>query len=291
VGNGNNRKAGRLLTKSAKAGGSMPQSGKVTTVMVRNLPPTLKQQDFLRELDATGFENTYDFCYLPRDFSSRQCQGHAFVNFKEAGDASRFRDVWHKTERFGRRDSLVDVTPARIQGYEANAREANSSRGRCKVRNPNFRRLIKVQAAEPPSPFGSPCNADFDTPTPQPHCPASSWSTAAFATPPRYAARPSPVSFRGSPCHDAGHGVADSARPAPNELLGTHCNILARPAAQYRLTPRVLASSAAAVPRAALDGATVTIFTVVGSPHHSVLQETPTVPLTSIPHYCRIAAR
>jgi hypothetical protein len=261
--------------------------------MVRNLPTTLKQKDFLRELDATGFEDTYDICYLPRDFSSGQCQGHAFVNFKEAADASRFCVVWHKTERFGRRDPLVDVSPARIQGYEANAREANSSKAKRKVRNPSFRRLIMDQAAEPSSPLGSPCNADFGTPTRKPHCPASSWNTAAFATPPRYAARSPPGSFHGSPCHDAGHGVADSA---PQELLSTRCNNLARPAAQSRLTPPLLGSSPAVVPRAAPDGAavtifTVTIFTLMGSPQHTVLQETPTLPVTSIPKYCRIAAR
>merc|ERR1719382_690789 len=103
------------------------RSSEATTMMVRNLPPALKQQEFVRELDDSGFEGDYDICYLPRDFSSKQCKGYAFLNFRSSADASRFRSAWHGASRFGCQDALLNVSPARIQGYEANAAQAASA--------------------------------------------------------------------------------------------------------------------------------------------------------------------
>merc|ERR1719188_1293595 len=115
--------------------------GRITTVMVRNLPPSLKQQEFAADLDDSGFTDSYDFCYLPRDFSSGQCKGYAFVNFLEASCATRFRKAWHQSQRFGCTHPRLDVSPAHIQGYEANAALARCAHV-SKVRNPNFRRVV-----------------------------------------------------------------------------------------------------------------------------------------------------
>lgn len=46
----------------------------ITTLMVRNLPKTLSQCDFLEELDKSGFAGFYDFCYMPCSFENGQ--GH-----------------------------------------------------------------------------------------------------------------------------------------------------------------------------------------------------------------------
>jgi hypothetical protein len=110
--------------------------------MIRNLPKVLLQQDFVMELNA-GFEGTFDFAYLPRNFASGECKGYAFVNFIDPVDASRFRAAWHQTYRFGLgpRDRVLDVSPAHIQGYEANVAKAQSPHA-CNIRNPNYRRLI-----------------------------------------------------------------------------------------------------------------------------------------------------
>jgi hypothetical protein len=271
MGEGTSRRAGGR-PKKTKAAGINPTSGKVTTVMVRNLPTTLKQHDFVRELDVTGFEGTYDICYLPVNFSTGQSRGYAFVNFKQAAEASRFRAAWHHVERFGCRDPLVDVSPARVQGYEANAAKANSPHV-CKVRNPTFRALIldKDQAAESPapSPFGSPCSAELGAPPCGPRGPASRLSMRACSTPLGHAARPPPANSQGPLRLEAGDRIAGLAGPAPQHPLAT---------------------SPAVVPRAAPHVASVTIFMLVGGPQHGALQDSPTARATSTPSYC-ITAR
>ncbi|CAK0814289.1 unnamed protein product [Prorocentrum cordatum] len=267
TGDGTNRSAhGR--PKKMKAAGITPKLGKVTTLMVRNLPAKLKQQDFVWELNASGFEGTFDICYIPRDFSSGRCKGYAFVNFKLVADACRFHATWHHTERFGCREHRLDVSPAQIQGYEANAAKANSSHV-AKVRNPSFRALIinKDQAAEPQSPLGSP----------------SSLSPAGFSTQLGRAAAPL-VSSQGPPCPEAGERAAGSVRPAPQELLG----FPAPTPLQHRLPPRPLATSPAVLPRAVPDG--VMVVVLMGSPQHSMLQECPAIQVNSTPNYGSVVA-
>ncbi|CAK0810401.1 unnamed protein product [Prorocentrum cordatum] len=86
-----NRRRGKACVKPQEP----PDPGCITTVMVRNLPEDLPQQDFMSELAST-FGGTYNFAYLPRDFSSNECKGYAFVNFVDPADASRFRTAWHE---------------------------------------------------------------------------------------------------------------------------------------------------------------------------------------------------
>ena len=52
-----------------------------TTVMVRNIPNVLKQNELLQAIDERGFKGTYNFLYLPIDFASHANCGYAFVNF------------------------------------------------------------------------------------------------------------------------------------------------------------------------------------------------------------------
>ncbi|CAK0833015.1 unnamed protein product [Prorocentrum cordatum] len=291
MGDGTNRSAGGRPTKG-KAAGIIPQPGKVTTLMVRNLPPTLKQHDFVLELNATGFEDTFDICYIPRDFSSGLCKGYAFVNFKQAADASRFRATWHRTERFGCHEQLVDVSPAHTQGYEANAAKAKCAHV-AKVRNPDFRALIisKDQAADPPSPVGSPCSAELGRPTRAPPGPAISLSPAALSTPLGRGATPLPGNSREAPCPEAGDRVVGFARPAPQELLGTRSAFPAPPHLQHHLPQRPLATSPAIVPHLVPAGVSVMVVMLVGSPQHSMFQESPAIQMTSTPNYSSSAAR
>jgi hypothetical protein len=142
-----------------------PVNGEITTVMIRNLPKRLNQQDFLSELDACGFKGKFDFCYLPRDFSSGRSKGYAFLNFGTTADAAAFTAMWHKTRRLGlhNREQALDVSAAHIQGYEANVKVASSSSS-TEVRNPDFRRFVldrvapsapvQVAALPPPTPAG-----------------------------------------------------------------------------------------------------------------------------------------
>jgi hypothetical protein len=63
--------------------------GERTTVMLRNLPNSYSRSMLLELIDAEGFGGSYDFVYLPVDFSSQAGLGYAFVNFISPADADR----------------------------------------------------------------------------------------------------------------------------------------------------------------------------------------------------------
>lgn len=119
-------------------------SGKAhTTLMIRNLPKTLKQGTLLAELDRTGFQGTYDFCYMPCSFESGEGKGYAFINFLSAPFATELTRSWHRTRRFGMRpnDLAMSCSPAVVQGLEANVAKWSTPR-LSRVRNPDLRPFI-----------------------------------------------------------------------------------------------------------------------------------------------------
>lgn len=63
-----------------------------TTVMLRNLPNSYTRSMLVELIDAEGFQNRYDFVYLPVDFSSQAGLGYAFVNFVSPEDADRCQE-------------------------------------------------------------------------------------------------------------------------------------------------------------------------------------------------------
>ncbi|CAK0833872.1 unnamed protein product, partial [Prorocentrum cordatum] len=66
----------------------------VTSLMLRNLPRALTQRQLLDEVHSSGFAGKCDFCYVPRDFTSGQNRGQAFVNFSSPEVATEFRRAW-----------------------------------------------------------------------------------------------------------------------------------------------------------------------------------------------------
>lgn len=120
-----------------------------TTLMIRNLPHDLTQMDLIAEMDDNGFEGTYDFLYMPSNFSSGRGKGYAFVNFTEEAAARRFVSEWHKGVRFGagRDRGGLSISAAAVQGREANIKKWDVPRMR-RVKNPNFRPLIAVKNAD-----------------------------------------------------------------------------------------------------------------------------------------------
>jgi len=61
-----------------------------TTVMLRNLPNNYTRTMVMDMLDKEGFQNGYDFLYLPIDFQSGACLGYAFINLVNPSMAPRF---------------------------------------------------------------------------------------------------------------------------------------------------------------------------------------------------------
>mmetsp|Transcript_50792 Transcript_50792/g.128072 ORF Transcript_50792/g.128072 Transcript_50792/m.128072 type:complete len:518 (-) Transcript_50792:234-1787(-) len=116
----------------------------ITTLMVRNIPKTVTQVQFIEELDRCGFAGKYDYCYAPtQSFKTRQHTGFAFVNFISGKSAQQFVTQWHNTRRFGMQTHVraLDVSPAVVQGREANLAGAGTARVR-RIRNCNYRPFV-----------------------------------------------------------------------------------------------------------------------------------------------------
>mmetsp|Transcript_19784 Transcript_19784/g.68656 ORF Transcript_19784/g.68656 Transcript_19784/m.68656 type:complete len:377 (+) Transcript_19784:44-1174(+) len=147
---------------------------KSTTLMIRNLPVEVPQQEFKREVDESGFEGRYDFLHVPVELCSGVSKGFAFMNFRSAEAAACFQSGWHKQTRFG----ALNVSAAAIQGQAGLIENWSTPKNR-RIRNPKFRPFIlptdRPEKRDGSSRFGG-C-AD-----PEPHVALSAWHGAAPAT-------------------------------------------------------------------------------------------------------------
>lgn len=100
-----------------------------TTVMMRNIPNSYTRERLLFLLDSHGFAGFYDLVYLPIDFTSRSGLGYAFINFKSAADAKRFREYFHGFDDWGVfSEKACDAHgSATHQGIEANIERYRNS--------------------------------------------------------------------------------------------------------------------------------------------------------------------
>jgi len=171
---------------------------KSTTLMIRNLPVEVQQQEFQSEVDESGFEGQYDFLHVPVALCSGVSKGFAFVNFRTAEAAARFQSSWHKQTRFGG----LNVSAAAIQGQAGLIENWSTPKNR-RIRNPKFRPFIlptdRPEKRDGSSRFGG--RAD-----PEPHAAPSAWHGAAPAT----ASSPSFVPGNGCKARAVG-SVAPSA--------------------------------------------------------------------------------
>jgi len=115
----------------------------VTTMMVRGVPALMTQRDLIEELNASGFLQLYDFCYLPRDFKCSENKGYAFVNFVAAKTACLFQNAWHNrvlTDSSGCSQQVVIVNAA-VQGLQENMKKWCGPRMR-RIRNPDLKPFL-----------------------------------------------------------------------------------------------------------------------------------------------------
>jgi len=139
-------KSGVVPKSSQTMACEVGQSAPVTTLMIRNLPYSLTQQELLQAVDDAGCAGECDFLYLPHKFKEHKNLGFAFVNFKDAEVASKFSADWHHTYRFkmGSMHKPLNISAAAVQGRAANEKAANSHKmGR--VKN-NFFRPVMVES-------------------------------------------------------------------------------------------------------------------------------------------------
>mmetsp|Transcript_46192 Transcript_46192/g.123746 ORF Transcript_46192/g.123746 Transcript_46192/m.123746 type:complete len:581 (+) Transcript_46192:61-1803(+) len=125
----------------AAAGEAEEQDG-VTTIMLRNVPCRYTQGSLLRELDALGFADAYDFFYLPMDMRNKTSVGYAFINFLEPRSADVFLDRMqrHRFERYPS-DKIPLVSPAHVQGLRRNVAHF-ASKAVMRARDTKYRPLV-----------------------------------------------------------------------------------------------------------------------------------------------------
>lgn len=75
--------------------------------MLRGLPNWFTRSKLHQLLVDEGLSGSYDFVYLPIDFASHRCLGHAFVNFHSAVDAARAWQIFDGFADWGRPSTSV----------------------------------------------------------------------------------------------------------------------------------------------------------------------------------------
>ncbi|CAK0902104.1 unnamed protein product, partial [Prorocentrum cordatum] len=127
---------------------------RITTLVVRNLHVRTSQQEFLDEVNRSGFAEKYDFAYIPRSFEDGSGKGNGFINFKTPEAARAFAAAWHRSRRLGMEDETGTVVPlnvsnASLQGLEANLRKWTGARV-MRVKNPDFLPFVLRDVAPEP---------------------------------------------------------------------------------------------------------------------------------------------
>jgi len=145
--------AGGASTRRSAGSSDPGEQEAITTLMIRNLPTSITQSLLLEELDRSGFGDLYDFAYMPMSFDAKTGKGYAFVNFNSQATAGMFVGAWHETRRCGVRGAPLNISPAAIQGVEANIRKWAGPR-MARIRNPALRPFIRGTSEAAPAPKG-----------------------------------------------------------------------------------------------------------------------------------------
>jgi len=117
----------------------------VTTLMIRNVPADVTQEELFEELNHSGFKGAFDFCYLPLlSFETGCGKGFAFVNFVTEADATSFISAWHGSRRFraAKTDPTLNISAAALQGREANLAKWSKKRA-SRIRDPKYRPFVR----------------------------------------------------------------------------------------------------------------------------------------------------
>eukprot|EP00928_Gymnodinium_smaydae_P065576 TRINITY_DN48692_c0_g1_i1.p1 TRINITY_DN48692_c0_g1~~TRINITY_DN48692_c0_g1_i1.p1 ORF type:complete len:187 (-),score=32.48 TRINITY_DN48692_c0_g1_i1:46-606(-) len=93
-----------------------------TTLVLRGIPKLLTVEDLLLEFVERGFENRFDFVYLPMEKPAEELSaGCAYINLLQPADAVDFQREFHlhRLDAAGEAHQL-EVLVATTQGLEAN---------------------------------------------------------------------------------------------------------------------------------------------------------------------------
>eukprot|EP00930_Biecheleria_cincta_P043737 TRINITY_DN30015_c0_g1_i1.p1 TRINITY_DN30015_c0_g1~~TRINITY_DN30015_c0_g1_i1.p1 ORF type:complete len:320 (+),score=58.91 TRINITY_DN30015_c0_g1_i1:50-1009(+) len=93
-----------------------------TTFMIKSVPTAYSQRKLLQEFTSAGFDGLIDFFYLPKGPSTRINRGFAFCNLLDGPTAVRFYNCFHGNMLQYSKDTPLELTAAKIQGFEENAK-------------------------------------------------------------------------------------------------------------------------------------------------------------------------
>jgi len=109
-----------------------------TTMMIRNIPSSYTQNEFVREFDSVGFKGTYNFLYLPTNAKTNSRANYCFVNFIDHHWAVKctalFENYLLKKQAIAAK--CAKVSAARVQGLEANIAQARDKIGKGRQHGP-----------------------------------------------------------------------------------------------------------------------------------------------------------
>jgi len=112
------------------------------TLMIRNLPPLLKQAQLVEAIDKLGLQEHISLLYLPVNFRNSNKvlnKGFAFVHMSSKSAAETLISEWHHTFAFGRVRGrrALNIGRAHTQGHQATLSQwLGSTTGR--IRNRRF---------------------------------------------------------------------------------------------------------------------------------------------------------
>jgi len=112
--------------------------------MVRNIPKQYYQSDLLNELDQAGFDDKYDFLYLPMDTHNQTNVGYAFINFVTPAHMNEFITAFSGYRFKGNSNQKVaTVALAHLQGFFENVQHF-SNRAVTHSRNSQYRPIVII---------------------------------------------------------------------------------------------------------------------------------------------------
>eukprot|EP00928_Gymnodinium_smaydae_P026878 TRINITY_DN20967_c0_g2_i1.p1 TRINITY_DN20967_c0_g2~~TRINITY_DN20967_c0_g2_i1.p1 ORF type:complete len:548 (+),score=162.89 TRINITY_DN20967_c0_g2_i1:95-1738(+) len=96
-----------------------------TTVMLRNIPNQYTRDRLRSRFKEVGFDDKYDFVYLPGDRTSDRNMGYAFVNLRTPEDCVAFTKAFNEIDVSEilpgfNSTKVCKVSPAGVQGWQAN---------------------------------------------------------------------------------------------------------------------------------------------------------------------------
>jgi len=103
---------------------------RVTTLVIRGLPKETTREALMDTLDESGFQNLYDYVYVPKKGIDKDKKRYVLVNFVSSSDAASLTKKWQsRTQRLapGEKMTTLRIEPAREQGLKANL--ASSAEG------------------------------------------------------------------------------------------------------------------------------------------------------------------